>query len=74
MTSEGKQARAEYMREWRKSLPAEKEAQKEKYMREYMREYMRQWRKANPDKVKASKARYWNKKAKQAQQTSQEMD
>ena len=67
MTSEGKQARAEYMREWRKSLPAEKEAQKEKYMREYMREYMRQWRKANPDKVKASKARYWNKKAKQAQ-------
>ena len=57
MTSEGKQARAEYMREWRKSLSAEKEAQREKYMREYMREYMRQWRKANPDKVKASKAR-----------------
>lgn len=73
MTSEGKQARADYMREWRKANP-DKEAQREKYMREYMREYMRQWRKANPDKVKESKARYWNKKAQQAQQTTQEMD
>lgn len=35
-------------------------------------EYMRKWRKANPDKVKESKDRYWNKKAKQAQRKGNE--
>lgn len=29
------------------------------------REYMRQWRKANPDKVQAAQARYWQRKGEQ---------
>lgn len=29
------------------------------------REYYKRWRKENPDKVRASQARYWDKKAKQ---------
>lgn len=29
-------------------------------------EYLREWRKRNPDKVAAIKARYWEKKAKEA--------
>lgn len=31
--------------------------------RKYKREYMRKWRAANPDRVKANNARYWEKKA-----------
>ncbi|MBO4675183.1 MAG: hypothetical protein J5601_03755 [Elusimicrobiaceae bacterium] len=35
------------------------------------REYARQWRLKNPDKVKASIARYWEKKSKaQAEETA----
>ena len=33
------------------------------------REYMKRWRAANKDKVKANNARYWAKKAKEAQKT-----
>jgi len=32
------------------------------------RAYQKEWRKKNPDKVKASAARYWNKKAAEAAQ------
>lgn len=32
-------------------------------MRTYKREYMRRWRAANPDRVQANNARYWQKKA-----------
>lgn len=32
---------------------------------ELRREYMRKWRKKNPDKVKTSQDRYWEKKAKE---------
>lgn len=30
------------------------------------REYMKEWRKKNADKVKATNARYWRKKAEEA--------
>jgi hypothetical protein len=30
------------------------------------REYLRQWKRANPDKVKAHQARYWERKAAEA--------
>lgn len=33
--------------------------------------YMRQWRKRNPDKDKAAKERYWEKRAKQVQAEEQ---
>ena len=29
------------------------------------REYQREWRKANPDKVRATNRRYWEKKARE---------
>lgn len=31
--------------------------------RKYKREYMRKWRAANPERVKANNARYWERKA-----------
>ena len=55
LTKAGKEARAQYVREYRKN---ETEEQKQK-----RREYAREWRKNNPDKVKAARVRYWNKKA-----------
>lgn len=33
---------------------------------DYMREYMRLYRKKNPDKIKAIKAKYWEKKTMEA--------
>lgn len=32
------------------------------------REYYRQWRKKNPEKVKASQLRYWERKAQEGKQ------
>lgn len=51
MTEEAKIARREYAREWRKRN------------REALREYNRRWREDNPDKVAATTARYWQRKA-----------
>lgn len=36
--------------------------------REAYLKYQREWRKKNKDKVKASQARYWEKKAKKLQE------
>ncbi len=33
--------------------------------------YAREWRKKNPDKVRATNARYWNKKAQNGPETTQ---
>jgi len=55
LTEAGREARAQYVREYRKNATEE---QKQK-----RREYAREWRKNNPDKVKAARVRYWNKKA-----------
>lgn len=54
LTTEAKEARAAYLREYRKT---ETDAQKEA-----RREYAREWRKKNPEKVEAARVRYWNKK------------
>ena len=40
--------------------------------RQARNEYMRQWRKKNPDKVRAIKARYWEKKATKIQEVQHE--
>ncbi len=37
---------------------------------EARRAYQKAWRKKNPDKVKATMERYWNKKAKEADQAA----
>lgn len=37
---------------------------------EARREYRRQWRKNNPEKVKAATDRYWEKKARLAEQAN----
>ena len=39
-------------------------------MRSYKREYMKKWRAANPDRVQANNARYWEKKAALEKQTN----
>lgn len=39
--------------------------------KEMRREYKRQWNRANKDKVKAAQERYWQKKADEAEQTSE---
>ena len=36
------------------------------------REYQKQWRKKNPDKVRQKNTRYWEKKAKEAQENARE--
>ena len=59
LTQAAKLARANYVREYRKTETPE---QKEK-----RREYAREWRRQNPDKVKAARVRYWNKKAEEMQ-------
>ena len=63
LTKAAKEARAEYMREYRQR---ETDEQKEK-----RREYAREWRKDNPDKVKDAKVRYWNKKALEREETKE---
>lgn len=45
-----RERRREYCRQWREKN------------REHLREYHREWRKNNPDKIKATTARYWNRK------------
>lgn len=35
--------------------------------RKQQREYLRRWRAANPDKVKAARLRYWEKRARAAE-------
>ena len=62
LTDAAKEARAQYVKEYRQR---ETEEQKER-----RREYAREWRKKNPDKVKAARVRYWNKKAEAATQTT----
>lgn len=57
LTKEAREARAQYLREYRANMTEE---QKQK-----RREYEKKWRKENPDKVKAIQARYWEKKAQQ---------
>ncbi|MGO4268257.1 hypothetical protein AB4Z22_00170 [Paenibacillus sp. TAF58] len=37
---------------------------------EYMREYMKEWRKKNPEKIKESQRRYWEKKFNDNQQNA----
>ena len=39
--------------------------------KEARRAYKRAWNKANPEKVKAYQANYWQKKAEQAQQAAE---
>ena len=39
--------------------------------KEIRREYARQWRKKNPEKQRAIAARYWEKKAREAQQAQE---
>ena len=60
LTTAGKEARAEYVKEYRKT---ETEEQKKR-----RREYAREWRRRYPEKVRAAPIRYWNKKA-QARQS-----
>lgn len=36
--------------------------------KEARRAYKREWNRRNPDKVKAAQARYWERKAQQAQE------
>ena len=57
LTKAAREARARYVREYRKN---QTEEQKER-----RREYAREWAKKNPDKIKAARVRYWNKKAAQ---------
>ncbi len=54
MTNSAKEARAEYMREYRQRETDEKEKR---------RECAKKWRQDNPDKIKAARVRFWNKKA-----------
>lgn len=39
--------------------------------REQLRAYNREWRRNNPDKVKASRERYWERKAREAAAASE---
>ena len=54
LTEAGKIARREYRRNWRKKNA------------EHVKEYKRVWSASNPEKVRACNARYWNRKAEQA--------
>lgn len=36
--------------------------------RELRNEYMREWRRKNPDRVRESKARYWERRAKELEE------
>ena len=38
-------------------------------VREAKRQYMREWRKKNPERVKANNRRYWERKAKELQES-----
>lgn len=51
MNAAAVEARREYARAWREKN------------REHINEYQRKWNKENPDKVRAAKDRYWEKKA-----------
>ena len=64
LTPNAKKARAAYMREYNKHLTEE---QKEK-----RREYARKWRRNNPDKIKATKIRYWNRQGEKLAETLNE--
>ena len=55
VSEKAKEARKEYMREWRKKNMS------------HVNAYARRWRKNNPEKVAAMAARYWEKKAEQAE-------
>lgn len=55
MTDSAKESRRQYMREYMRKY-------REKN-RERINEKQREWNKANPDKVKAYRATYWEKKA-----------
>ncbi len=59
MTDIARQAQREYMREYR--------LKNKERLNEYQREYNKQWLKDNAGKKKQYNARYWQKKALQAQ-------
>ena len=46
----------------------------EEKVREAQRAYLREWRKKNPDKVKANRQRYWEKKAREMMNESGEKE
>lgn len=54
LTEAGREARAEYLRNYRSGLTEEQ--------KEARREYGREWRRKNPQKIRDARARYWNKK------------
>lgn len=56
LSEAAKKAKREYQRKWAKEH------------REYLTEYAREWRKKNPEKVDASRARYWEKVAAQQEE------
>ena len=62
LTPEGRQARAAYKKRYDSNLTEEQ--------REKRREYARKWRKANPDKIKAIRIRYWNRQGEKLAQAS----
>ncbi len=47
------------------STPVYNEAITEMAKREARRQYQREWRRNNPDKVKAQRDRYWEKKGRE---------
>jgi len=54
LTEAGREARAEYLKNYRSGLTEEQ--------KEARREYGREWRRKNPDKVRAARVRYWNRR------------
>ena len=42
--------------------------------KEARKNYLREWRRSNPDKVRAQKARYWERKAEAVRQAAEMTD
>ena len=57
LSKEAREARAQYLRDRRANMTEEQ--------KQARREYEKKWRDANPEKVRAIQARYWEKKAKE---------
>lgn len=65
LSAEGKEARNEYMREYRKNMTEEQKENELKRVREY--------KKNNIEKIRAYQATYWNKKAEQMKSDTKTM-
>ena len=55
LTDKAKQARAEYLREWRKNMSPEQKEKRNEYQRKYYQEHK--------ETIKQNRVQYWNKKA-----------